>query len=213
MKQLTQFAVSLTGHYIEDPVPNHPRFQKIHALPVSTTSVWDELKRQQSEGTIRNCPSLDLIEREQGVAEGQEEEGKEFLIVGYSILEKDLHMAKTPKNMPQARYVGTFEPDEDAAYKVGWGIGHASYLLVVVPCGGNIERAKPYCLLNPEEGLCKPYLTSLDHVFFRHEFRVNAKSQLARRTAWAAAIREAATVEDEVQNDDAEEGGSASSTG
>src|SRR5271155_236238 len=59
-------------------------------------------------------------------------------------------------------------------------------LRVVVPFAEEISPGgcKLYVLINPKDGLCKPYLCNQKQVFYLREFRDNESAAEVRKTSW-----------------------------
>ncbi|PVH89555.1 hypothetical protein DL98DRAFT_523467 [Cadophora sp. DSE1049] len=113
----------------------------------------------------------------------------QYLIVGYALRSPDSkhdhhNVAHKSKELEP---VGTRQPRN----VISWDT-EAPLALVVTPMTcieGN--HLKYFALMEPNNGLCTPYIVRQDKVFFRAEFRSMEMTTYRRRYAWSTRIRDA----------------------
>ena len=198
LPQRQDLAVFLKGHYLRDPLPNHPLNQTIMAWHTSTStlySVVDQSDPTTAQAALRE--SLNFSPEESG--EVHIEGLSTYIIVGYAPQKQDQSMIRCVENARQKGPFGVFEPASESGSWTAGNKGGKVPVLVVVPEGrSRTADTKSYGLAMPKNGICKPYTIKKEMIFFRHEFRNNAVTGLSRTKEWAELVKNACTLDEDI---------------
>jgi hypothetical protein len=181
--QLQDLAFNLVGKAMQDLSGERDKHEVIVARNHTTTPWTTVVRKSVTEGQPSIFrPSLKFTVREQATDAALQVGTAHYLVIGYVKPNLDQKYRQQEEGVTK-RVVGIYVPD---AGVLPWhDQDHPTCYAVTPILDFQPEQLKYYVLLEPDKGLCTPYMVAKDDVFFRHEYR-DAETNLAkRRGGWS----------------------------
>lgn len=195
-KQLEDSAFTIKGWCLIHDIKHRTKYQEINAYSVKTAGIstiqWERELGDKPGNGPKARPSVSYTQRELGEAE---DISARFLVVGLALPQAQLERMDIHLSQSAGRgKIGLEKPDAEFTIDLD---EEDSAFLVVAPVRANQTHTQYGVILNPNEGLCTPYLIRLDDVLFFDEFRNGSTSVAERRRQWSAGVLERCKIDGE----------------
>lgn len=191
--QLAEVAVTQLGWYMDEPFPQHERFETITALSKCSIN-WRKQIEKDGKNPFRP-ETLNFTKTDQEKAPPTSDKSQVYRVVGYAFPKWPAERFKSGPDYVKknSKGVGFWLP-EPRTQVVPWanlfGDTESPPVVVVSPLVpvATVDT-RYYALISPDgKGLCHPHAVAAGEVFFRAEYRNASTNQKTRAPSWNAIV-------------------------